>query len=89
MRSADVVVVACELLCNIFGEGKKSACAYQEHLQKHSKSTKPLPSFLSERKHSRLVGNEPDILHGVWVPNTSQVLTLHLAFLNLISPDLT
>ena len=72
LRSADVVVVACELLCNMLGEGKKSAFAYQEHLAKQAKTAEAFPSFLSERKQSRLVGNEPDILTGVWVPNTSQ-----------------
>ena len=72
LRDADVVVVACELLFNAFGEGKKSALAYQEHLTKVAKATHAFPSFLSERKQSRLIGNEPDILTGVWVPNSSQ-----------------
>ena len=30
------------------------------------------PPFLEGRKQSRLIGSEPDILTGVWVPNSSQ-----------------
>ena len=68
IRSADVVIVACELLYNL---KEKEPEAYQRHLVELAK-VDDFPSFLEGRKQSRLIGSEPDILTGVWVPNSSQ-----------------
>ena len=69
LRSADVVVVACELLYN--RAQRQGADAYQEHLVGQA-GCDALPPFLQGRRSTRLIGSEPDALTGVWVPNSSQ-----------------
>jgi hypothetical protein len=69
LRSADVVIVCCELLYNrAQGQGPG---AYQEHLVSKA-GCDALPGFLQGRRSTRLIGSEPDALTGVWVPNSSQ-----------------
>ena len=62
------MVVACELLYNRM---QSDAEAYQEHLV-GMVDAEALPNLLVGRKASRNIGQEPDILTGVWVPNSSQ-----------------
>ncbi|KAL1514920.1 hypothetical protein AB1Y20_004000 [Prymnesium parvum] len=68
LREADVVIVACELLYNL---KQRQHEAYQTHLTELV-GDEPLPGFLRGRRQTRLIGSEPDVLTGVWVPNTSQ-----------------
>ena len=69
LRSADVVVVCCELLYN--RAQAQGPDAYQEHLVSKA-GCDALPAFLQGRRSTRLIGSEPDALTGVWVPNSSQ-----------------
>ena len=70
LRKADVVVVACELLYNL---KQREHEAYQTHLAELA-AARPFPGFLQGKRQTRLIGSEPDVLTGVWVPNSSQVI---------------